>query len=121
MMALSIIVAAAAASLSGSASVQAGYVELSRGADAEAIAILSDFGSLDAEHPARLINLGVAYARQGEIDRARNCFEAAYRSRDPVYLETAAGDWVDSRQLARQALAGLERGTFASPERIARN
>ena len=40
-------------------------------------------------------------------------FRAAVRARDSVQLETATGAWVDSRDLARTALAMLDRGAFA--------
>ncbi len=36
-------------------------------------------------------------------------------------LETATGEWVDSRMLAKQALAMLDGGSFVSAGRIARN
>jgi Flp pilus assembly protein TadD len=70
--------------------------------------------------PALLINLGIAYARQGDSARARTLFEAALRSPDRVELETATGAWVDSRILARQALTMLDAGKFATPGQLAR-
>lgn len=71
--------------------------------------------------PARLINLGFAHARNGDRERARALFEKAYFAREWVELETVDGDWVDSRQLARQALAMLERGQLSRAGLLARN
>lgn len=71
--------------------------------------------------PAPLLNLGIAYARQGDDAKARALFELAYRARDRVELETATGEWIDSRTLAKQALAMLDGGSFASAGRVARN
>lgn len=71
--------------------------------------------------PARLLNLGIAYARRGEDAKARVLFELAYRARDRVELETATGEWIDSRTLAKQALAMLDGGSFVSAGRVARN
>ncbi|GGD51939.1 hypothetical protein [Croceicoccus pelagius] len=57
---------------------------------------------------ARLINLGAAYAAEGRVLDARAAYEkAAFAER--YELETADGQWVDSRVLARQALASLDR------------
>lgn len=73
------------------------------------------------DDPARLINLGIAYARNGDREKARALFEEAYLAREWVELETATGDWVDSRALARQAIAMLDSGQFARANQIARN
>lgn len=58
--------------------------------------------------PATLINLGTAYARQGETDRAAQAFRAAMTSDTRYRLELADGSWIDSRQAARRALSSLE-------------
>lgn len=89
-----------------------GYEELVAGEDRAAIAAIEDCETLAETDPARLINHGVALARVGEYDAARARFEAAAKSEDRYRLETAAGDWVDSRVLARRGLAMLERGEF---------
>ena len=62
--------------------------------------------------PALLINLGIAQAQIGNETEARANFEAALASRDVVELDTADGRTTNSRRLARQALAMLERGEF---------
>ena len=68
---------------------------------------------LAADDPARLINHGIALARTGNYEAARADFAAAANARDSVELETADGKWVDSRRLARKALAMLDKGEFA--------
>ncbi|MBV02201.1 MAG: hypothetical protein CL800_07395, partial [Citromicrobium sp.] len=52
-------------------------------------------------------------ARTGEYDAARAEFKTAAMARDSVELQTASGAWVDSRHLARKALAMLDKGEFA--------
>ena len=49
---------------------------------------------------------------------ARRLFRAAAQDDTPVRLEVAAGDWIDSRELARRALRMLERGEFAPTSRM---
>ncbi|MEL7198659.1 MAG: tetratricopeptide repeat protein [Pseudomonadota bacterium] len=60
--------------------------------------------------PAVLINLGVAYAHRGDDAKARDLFKAALKSPTVLDLETANGDAVSSRKLARKALSMLNRG-----------
>lgn len=110
----------AAAVASQPAAQNVAFDQLAQGRDAAAIRQIE--GQPDqASDPARLINLGIAYARRGEAQRARSLFEAAYYARDRVELETATGEWVDSRILARQALAMLDRGHFVPGSQLARN
>lgn len=96
-----------------------GHRALVEGQDTAAIAAIMDNESLENDDPARLINLGIAYARQGDSALARQLFEGVRDNRIRVELETADGEWVDSRRLAVQALAMLERGAFAGGARIA--
>ena len=96
-----------------------GYEELVEGRDTAAIAAIMDNDRIQNDDPARLINLGIAYARKGDDALARQLFEAARDNRNRVELETAEGEWIDSRRLARQALAMLERGEFTESSRIA--
>lgn len=96
-----------------------GQQALVEGRDTAAIAEIMDNDRIESDDPARLINLGIAYARQGDVALARQLFEAARNNRNRVNLETVEGEWIDSRRLARQALAMLERGEFASGSRIA--
>ena len=96
-----------------------GKQALVEGRDSVAIAAIMDNHRIENDDPARLINLGIAYARQGDAALARQLFEAARTNRNRVELETAEGEWIESRRLARQALAMLERGEFAQGARMA--
>lgn len=95
-----------------------GYEPLIEGKVAAAINEIEANETLDANDPARLINLGIAYANQGRTEEARALFEQAMNGNDRLALETAEGEWKDSRHLARLALKMLERGDFGS-ERMA--
>lgn len=70
--------------------------------------------AIESDDPARLINLGIAYAREGREDVARTLLKAAMTSKNRADLETASGKWRDSRSLARQAMRMLEDGQFRS-------
>ena len=94
-----------------------GYPELVAGRDDAAITVINTQERSD--DPARLINLGVAYARTGDTARARAMFRAAHTSEERVDLETASGEWVYSRVLARRALAMLDSGEFRRVEALA--
>lgn len=102
------------------AAVEVAYDELASGDTAAAIDKIENGAAQDREHPARLINLGIAYARAGRSDEARAMFQAAAESDTRYRLETATGEWMDSRDLARQALAMLGRGEFASAQLASR-
>ncbi len=115
-MMIALLLAAAAAPVA----TDVGYQMLVDGRNAAAISAIEADSKATAD-PARLLNLGIAYARRGEDAKARALFELAYRARDRVELETATGEWVDSRTLARQALAMLDGGSFVSAGRVARN
>lgn len=115
---ITVLLAAAVAAQAPAGEV--GYEQLIAGRQDAAITAIEE-RSADAADPARLINLGIAYARTGDTRRARALFEQAYQARDWVELETATGTWVDSRTLARQALAMLESGQFSRASQIARN
>lgn len=89
-----------------------GTEDLKVGRDHAAIAKIEANSSVDAEDPARLINLGVARARTGDYEAARELFEAVITHNERIELETAQGKWVDSRNLARKAISMLDRGEF---------
>ncbi len=91
---------------------QFGATPLVEGRNLEAIAQINEQDAVAQEDPARLINLGIAHAREGREARARELFKAALTSVDPVELEIADGEWVDSQRLARIALRMLEAGEF---------
>lgn len=98
------------------APVEVAYDELASGDTAAAIEKIEKSDAPDADHPARSINLGIAYARAGRTDEARAMFEAAAQNDTRYRLETASGEWMDSRDLARRALAMLDKGEFASAQ-----
>lgn len=99
--------------------VDAAYDEVSTMRDAHAIErITPDAGA--ADHPAQLINLGVAYARQGETSKAREMLRRAARNDQMLTLETASGQWVDSRVLARRAILALDSGRLGAVHTAAR-
>lgn len=93
-------------------SVDAAYEEVSMKRDADAIERIEDETPLARAHPAQLINLGIAYARRGDTERARAMFRQAANDEGLYSLETANGDWTSSRILAQRALVSLERGTL---------
>lgn len=97
---------------------EVGFEQLVAGQDDAAITVINSQEMSD--DPARLINLGVAYARIGDMARARAMFRAAHNAPERVDLETASGEWVYSRVLARRALALLDSGAFGRAETFAR-
>lgn len=83
------------------------YEELASGRAAQAIARLEIAARQNPADPATLINLGAAYAREGDRERAESAFRAALNSSTRYRLELADGSWTDSREAARRALAGI--------------
>lgn len=73
---------------------------------------------LERDDPARLINLGIAHAREGRVEEARQMFREVATSDAAVRLELAGGEWIDSRDLARRALRMLDRGEFGGRSRV---
>jgi len=100
-------------------SVDAAYEEVAASRNAEAIARIESEGPTARAHPAQLINLGIAYARQGDEDRARALFQRAVNAEELYSLETANGTWTNSRVLAQRALASLDGGRLGGPIRTA--
>ncbi len=99
--------------------VEASYDALAAGDNQQAIKAIDLADALAKDDPARLINLGIAYAREGRFAQARTMFEAAERSDMRYRLELADGNWIDSRRLAQRALVMLDGGAFASNSRMA--
>ncbi len=89
--------------------VDVAFEEIVSGENQAAIAQLESNVELESDDPSRLINLGVAYAREGEISKARDLFQSALYARHQQLVETADGKWVNSRVLARRALRSLDR------------
>lgn len=86
------------------------YQELVTGNSGAAVIKLEQSAESSAD-PALLINLGTAYAKQGATAKALAAFRAAIASPERYDLELADGTWMDSRDLARHALASLQRSS----------
>jgi tetratricopeptide (TPR) repeat protein len=87
------------------------YTELSSGQAGAAVSKLEASGATKSEDPATLINLGSAYAANGQTEKALATYRAAVASSDRYDLQLADGSWVDSRAAARLALNNLLRTT----------
>ena len=119
-MAVSALLASLALAQAPAQAVDVAYNELQAGDPSAAIAKIERGNAREENHPAALINLGVAYARLGRTAEARAMFEAAANSTKRYRLETGNGEWMDSRDLARRALALLDKGAFSSGQFAAR-
>jgi pentatricopeptide repeat protein len=85
------------------------YAELAAGQNQNAVdQILADH-SVAINDPSRLLNLGTAYARLGQIDKAEAMFRAAMRSDIRYNVELGNGQMIDSYEAARVALSRLDR------------
>lgn len=89
------------------------YEELASGKAAEAVRNLEALLMDNPGDPAILINLGSAYAEQGELERATDYYARAAESDVRYRLELADGSWADSRLAARRALEQVERRRLA--------
>lgn len=58
--------------------------------------------------PAKLINIGSAYARLGDFDRAEEAYVAALNCKDEMDLLLADGREMNSRKVAKLALKKLQ-------------
>jgi len=93
------------------------YESLREGRAEEAVRALEVRLAEDPNDPAVLINLGTAYVRTGNLDRAATAFRAAMDSETSYRLELADGSWVDSRHAARMGLESLQGATLAANNR----
>ena len=75
--------------------------------------ILAAQSAEDARDPARLINLGIVYARSGRTEQARASFAAARDTTDET-LVLSDGREASSRVVAQQQLAMLGQATMAA-------
>lgn len=117
---IAVVTAAPAAAQRLAAETELAGDSIARGDTTSAIAALEIQRHASPDDPALLINLGIAYAHIGKEDKAREMFDAALTSDQPVELETADGKSTDSRRLARKAMAMLARGEFrVTPSRVA--
>ncbi len=71
--------------------------------------LLSERTSVPRNDPARLINLGRAYARLGNFEKARESFEAAVNCKDDFDLVLSNGAVMNSRKAAMLALKQLQK------------
>ncbi|WP_373490846.1 hypothetical protein [Parasphingorhabdus sp.] len=84
-----------------------GYDALVAGENEIALQQLEAAAKVDANDPARLINLGQVYARMGRTGDAARMFMTAMQSDRNFDLVLANGDVVNSRDAADQALQNL--------------
>jgi len=89
--------------------VDVAYEEMMAGHNRAAVDQIRASGLDRKGDPSALINLGTAYARMGQKDRAMACFKAALASKNRYDVQLADGRWVDTRQIARQSIAALEK------------
>ncbi|WP_295493289.1 tetratricopeptide repeat protein [Sphingorhabdus sp. EL138] len=86
-----------------------GYEALMRGDNARAISQIITSEQVSKHDPAKLLNLGRAYARMGMTEQAAGYFKAAMQVRESVELVLADGRVMDSKVAARAAYANLQR------------
>lgn len=84
-----------------------GYDALVAGQNELALQQLEAAKKVDANDPARLINLGQVYARMGRTGDAARMFTAAMQSNRSFDLVLANGAVINSRDAADQALQNL--------------
>jgi Tfp pilus assembly protein PilF len=84
-----------------------GYDALVAGQNELALQQLEAAEKVDANDPARLINLGQVYARMGRTGDAARMFTAAMQSNRSFDLVLANGAVINSRDAADQALQNL--------------
>jgi Flp pilus assembly protein TadD len=85
------------------------YEAIAAGRADDAIRALEAQLAKNPHDPALLINLGAAYAKRGDAERAARAYQAAIDSDTRYELELADGTWTDSRQAARLGLETLQR------------
>lgn len=85
-----------------------GYEALVAGDNQRAIDEILSNNRISRHDPARLINLGQAYARTGRINEARAMFNAALEKRDQIDLVLADGRVMNSKDAASLALSKLQ-------------
>ena len=84
-----------------------GYDALIAGDNQTAIDQLMSAKGVDADDPARLINLGQAYLRTGRSGEAAEMFTAAMNSNRSFALVLADGSVINSRKAAKMALRNM--------------
>ncbi|GGD65615.1 hypothetical protein GRI62_11175 [Erythrobacter arachoides] len=90
------------------------FAELAAGDAPAAIAALEAELAQHPDDPALLINLGSAWSRAGNAERAEFYYRAARDTDQRYNLELADGRWIDSRDAAQLALASVELRALAA-------
>lgn len=85
-----------------------GYEALMQGDNERAVSQIMSSEGVSRNDPARLLNLGRAYARMGRTEDAARVFQIALQSRDTVDLVLSDGRVMNSKDAARQAFANLQ-------------
>jgi Flp pilus assembly protein TadD len=85
-----------------------GYEALVRGDNARAVSQILTSAQVSRDDPAKLLNLGCAYARMGRMAEASAMFTTVMQSRDSVDLVLADGRVMNSKDAARKAYANLQ-------------
>jgi Flp pilus assembly protein TadD len=85
-----------------------GYEALVMGDNARAVSQILTSAQVSRHDPAKLINLGHAYARMGRMAEASALFTVVMQSRDSVDLVLADGRVMNSKEAARKAYARLQ-------------
>jgi hypothetical protein len=117
--ALSLVLALPTGAMAGTPT-EVGYTEgslavsdLTNGRLERAEQILAPQNLEDARDPARLINIGIVYARSGRLMEARGVFLAAQREPEEALI-LSDGRETSSRVAAGEQLAMLDRSSVAS-------
>lgn len=85
-----------------------GYEALMRGDNERAISQIMTSEQISRSDPAKLLNLGRAYARMGRTEEAAKIFMTAMQSRENVDLVLADGSVINSKAAARKAYTNLQ-------------
>jgi Flp pilus assembly protein TadD len=87
-----------------------GYEALMSNDNGRALKQLVQDRTVKANDPAKLLNLGRAYARLGDKAKAEEAFTAALYCKDEMTLVLSNGKEINSRAAARMALRRLKAG-----------
>jgi uncharacterized protein HemY len=79
-----------------------------RGDNERAVSQIMASEQVSKHDPAKLLNLGRAYARMGQAEKAAGYFKAAMQARESVDLVLADGRVMNSKAAARAAFANLQ-------------
>jgi len=85
-----------------------GYEALMRGDNERAVSQILTSEQVSNHDPAKLLNLGRAYARMGQTEKAAGYFKAVMQARECVDLVLADGRVMNSKVAARAAIANLQ-------------